>query len=330
MKRILIAITFCLFGCSEDTDPAIDRTVHLAGVVENKGGPGEGTLASYWKDSVYSALTGPEVASLVSCMYVDGSSVLIGGLKYDNNSASKSLVWQDGTETVLEEAFGNPMIASRNNNLFGVWLSPTGWVYHKNGTSKPIIDTAYYFGPMAMALLGDDIYTSGYSAGRTISPTGAMIQHAQYWKNGQLIFREREISNGLSIFTHRNDVYMAGVIYQPNGVSSIACYWKNGQRVDLTDGHGVAMAKSVFVTDTHLYAAGMVNDHAVYWKDGETIMLTTNGENSMANSIFVQQEDVHVGGYQNGYPAYWKNSVRQRIANQDKRGQVRFVVVGSN
>jgi len=95
-------------------------------------------------------------------------------------------------------------------------------------------------------------------------------------------------------------------------------YVRNGQRVNLTDGSGVAVAKSVFVTDTHVYVAGMIDNQVVYWKDGAVIALTTPGTFSMANSIFVQGTDVHVGGYENGYPAYWKNDLKQNISNQDK------------
>jgi hypothetical protein len=39
---------------------------------------------------------------------------------------------------------------------------------------------------------------------------------------------------------------------------------------------------------------------------------------------------VHVAGNEHGYPAYWKNDVKQDIANQNERGNINFVVVGSN
>jgi hypothetical protein len=77
-------------------------------------------------------------------------------------------------------------------------------------------------------------------------------------------------------------------------------------------------------------SAGMIDNQVVYWKNGDVQALTTPGMYSMANSIFVQGTDVHVGGYEIGYPAYWKNDIKQNISNQDKRGQIRFVVVGSN
>lgn len=330
---ILIAITLCLFGCNdEDSSPSVS-TVHLAGFLAIPAGSsgGENVVASYWKDSVYTDLTHGGVSSNVTSLSVDGSSVLIGGSKFVVNTMTPAVVWRDGTETIIDGAAPGPMIVSRNNTLFGVWLDwNTGWVFHKNGTSQLIVDTAYNFAPMAMTIVGDDVYASGYSSGPATPPNYSPPQHAQYWKNGNLIFRESEVSNGLSIFVHRNDVYVAGLTYVPGGSTSIACYWKNGQRVDLTGGGDVALARSVFVTDTHVYVSGMMNDQAVYWKDGEATALTTEGTNSMANAIFVKGPDVHVAGYAHGYPAYWKNDVKQNIQNQHTQGQIKFIFVGSN
>jgi len=331
MKRsILIAIALCLCACDEEEGP-VDNTVHLGGYVSDTNKDGDG-IASYWKDGVYTSLTSGNVLSRVSSMYVDGSSVIIGGSKRIPNSISNAVIWKDGTETVIDDAIGGPMIASRNDKLFGVWLGTwdTGWVFHKNGTTQPIVDTAYNFAPMAMTIDGGDMFMSGYSSGQPLPPNYSPPQHAQYWKNGQLIFRESEVSNGLSIFIHQNDVYMAGIFYPPGNLTSIACYWKNGIRVDLTDGTKIAWSKSVFVTDKHVYASGMIDNQAVYWKDGEVTYLTTEGTFSMANSIFVKGADVHVAGYEHGHPAYWKNNVRQDIPNQEKVGQILFVVVGSN
>ena len=325
----LVAITLVLFSCTNDDPTPSDNTVHLAGFVTTNGGR---PVASYWKNGVYTDLTNDSIDSNVSSLSVDGSSVLIGGNIRPHITASRAVIWQNGTESVLDEAFGDPMVASRNNNLFGVWHANGEWVFHKNGTSQPLIDTAYEFAPMAMTLDGDELFTSGYSASVPPSPPNYVSpQHAQYWKNDQLIFRESEVTNGLSIFVHQNDVYMAGILYGPGNLTSVACYWKNGKRVDLTDGSGVAIARSVFVTNTHVYVAGMIDNQAVYWRDSEVVTLAAPGGTfSIANSIVARGTDVHVAGSENGYPAYWKNDIKQDIGNQNKRGEIKFIVVGSN
>ena len=95
--------------------------------------------------------------------------------------------------------------------------------------------------------------------------------YAQYWKNGQLIFRESIHSYVSSIFIYRNDVYVAGYLSTAYPGADIACYWKNGQRVNLTDGNIGSIATSIFVTDTNVDVSGDVNFQAVYWKDGVVI-----------------------------------------------------------
>ena len=326
---ILLALALGLLACGDDADP-VDNTVHLAGYLANSSMDGDNT-ASYWKDGVYTALTDEDFQSGVGSLYVDGSTVLIGGEKHSPSLFSTSVIWRDGIESTIDEAFGESMVASHNNKLLGVWLNKTsGWVLNKNGISQPIQDTAYSYAPMSMTIVGDDIYASGCASGSPQPPNYSPPQYAQYWKNGQLLFREIEPSNALSIFIFQNDVYMAGYAYTNDSPWTFACYWKNGQRFDLTDGSKPAGAKSIFVSKNHVYVAGVLDGQAVYWKDGEIVYLTSSGSYSMANSIFVKGTDVHVGGREHGYPAYWKNDAKQNIANQDKQGQIKFVVVGSN
>jgi hypothetical protein len=335
MKRcITIIIALGLFGCNEDDTPvsgAAVNTVHLAGSVSPYGNGDKSPVASYWEDSVFTALTPLDSFSNVTSLYVDGSSVVIGGIRDNADSELKSVVWRNGSETVVDEAFGTILAAERGNNFFGVWLEHfTGWVFHKNGMTQPLVDTAHSFWPNAFALMGDDMYISGASSGPATPPTFSPPQHAQCWKNGQLIFRETEASNALAIFIHEDDVYMAGHIYTPGEPMVTACYWKNGERINLTDGTVNAIAKSIFVTGDDVYVAGMIDNQAVYWKDGEPVVLTTGEVQSMANAIFVKGNNVHVGGHEQSYPAYWKNDVKQNIQNQDIRGQIKFVVVGEN
>lgn len=320
---IVILIILCLFGCSEDdSTPTVDNTVHLAGYLGTMDGL---AVAGYWRDGVYNNLPSDSANSGVQSLYVDRSSVLIGGWK--RTSTSSAVIWQDNNETVIDGSFGGTTLAaSRDNNLFAVWNDLSeGRVFLKNGSVQPIIDTALNFGTSGIALFGNDMYISGASSYHDwTSPDAETYQHAQCWKNGQLIFREKETSVAMSIFIHKNDIYMAGYLE----TNLTPCYWKNGARVDLPGEK--AIARSIFVTDNHVYASGTIDNQAVYWKDGEAIFLTTEGTYSMANSIFVKGGDVHVAGYEHGHPAYWKNDVRVSVEHDDKLGQVLFVVVGSN
>ncbi|MGC3943268.1 MAG: hypothetical protein QM762_01805 [Chryseolinea sp.] len=327
--QVLIAITLVAIGCNnEDVGPEGGNTVHLAGMIDNGT---DGGLASYWKDGVYAALSDPTIASKTTSLYVDGTNVWIGGYKWGN--PTHGVIWRNGTEIKIDNSFaGRTLIAARGDKIYAVWHDATlRWVFQKDNTTKQIIDTAYNFEPNSLALLNEDMYTSGSSVD-PISPDpelGYTYQHAQTWKNGQLIFRESKVSYATSVFIYKNDIYMSGSLYDMN-IPNTACYWKNGKRTDLTSESTNGIARSIFVTNDHVYAAGMINDQAVYWTDGEPTFLTNEGVNSMCHDIFIHGDDVHVVGLKNGYPAYWKNDVQQAIENQDKRGQIYFITVGSN
>jgi hypothetical protein len=324
MKRlILVAFAFCVFGCNKnEVDPEVDNTVHLAGFV---GTPDLGAVASYWKDGAYTALAHNDGGSQVNSLYVDGTSVFVGGYMLP---PMKAVFWHDGLKTEISGGTASAtLIASREGKLFGVWHDEKShWVVLKNSKIQPMTDTALNFGPTALALSGEDMYISGAA----LSADNA-YQYAQYWKNGELIFRESKPSNAMSVVVYNNDVYVGGYVYI-TGTTLAACYWKNGERVNLTDGSANAVAWCVFVTDEHVYASGAIAGQAVYWKDGVVTYLThdNDGVLSLATCISVREPDVHAGGYDNGHPAYWKNDVKQQIANQDKPGQVKYIVVGSN
>lgn len=326
MKRaVLVAIAFCVLGCNKnEVNPPVDNTVHLAGYV---GMPDGAAFASYWKDGVYTALGDGSIGTQVNSLYVDGTSVWVGGYRIPTAPPSRAVYWQDGIETRIAGGTASmTLIAAHAGKLFGVWHDEKSrWVYLKNGKIQPISDTAWNFGPTSLALKGEDMYVSGAALS-----FDNKYQYAQYWKNGIPAFRENISSQAMSVYVHGDDVYLGGYNH-PNPTTQVACYWKNGRRVDLTDlKKGMAAAWSVFVTDEHLYASGTLDGRAVYWKDGEVTYLTDGQEFAMANCIFVREPDVHVGGYENNFPRYWKNNEKQKIDKDDTRGMIKYIVVGSN
>ena len=320
---ILIAITLCLFGCSEySPEPATprtpDSTVHLAG---NAGG------GSYWRNGVYS-LVGDN--TIVQTMSVDAASVLIGGFSLGVNA--KNIVWQDGKQIDLAGVHlgGVTLVAARDNNLYGVWYQTEDWVLYKDGTISPLDPTGW---PTGMALLGDDVYIAGSSQGSE-HEWGSDFYHldtyAICWKNEQEIFRETSNSYANTIFIHNDDIYLGGHLNHSPSLNRVACYWKNGERVELTAEDQDAEVRSLFVTDSHVYAAGVINDQAVYWKDGVVTKLSNAATESIANSISVLGTDVYVAGGEDKFPAVWKNGIKQNISNQEKQGEIECVVVVAN
>jgi len=121
---------------------------------------------------------------------------------------------------------------------------------------------------------------------------GKAVSTFKYWKNQMEYTLE---GYGADIFVEGNNVYIAGAI-RINGIW-IACYWKNGERFDLTDGTSDAVAMSIFVKDDNVYAAGTMEvnqkELATVWKNGEARLLFDNFT-SIAKSIVLEGNDVYV------------------------------------
>ncbi len=317
---ILITFTLLLIGCSTETitpdERVADSTIHLAGFA---GG------GAYWKNGEYQALKGE--GSVVSSMWVNGASVLIGGFSQFNN-----IIWSDGQPTtVSDQSGGVTLVASNNNTVFGVWPAATSWVLAKNGVTTIIENTGW---PTALSIMNNDAYIAGSSQGDTYrwkeSPFYHLDTYAVIWKNEEEIFRESVNSYARSIFIHGSDVYIGGSRHHYPSLNRVACYWKNGTRVELTNENQDAQVMSMFVDATGVYAAGTLNSRAAYWKDGVLVNLPSVNPNSAAYSISVLGNDVYVGGHEDNFPAVWKNGVKQTIPDQDKQGEIRSVIAVSN
>jgi len=108
------------------------------------------------------------------------------------------------------------------------------------------------------------------------------------------------------------NVYVAG--YESNSTyTSYAKIWKNGVAIPLTDGTDFAVANSVFVSGTDLYAVGNRSNgtygKAVIWKNGVETELNPGSSYREAYSIYVSGNDVYVAGAENSIPKVWKNGI---------------------
>lgn len=303
-----------LFGCGhqfdiEDPDlPNIgrtpDSTVYLVG---------NGT---YWINGVYGTYMGSGNGFANSISYT-GSKLLIGG-----QTKGKNVMWRiDEAISVdtVSSGFGL-LVASQDNKLFRVWYDNIDqrFMVSRNGT-----ETAMERGhPCAITILNDDVYSAGYSYDTTRT-------HALVWKNSNIIFKATEVSLANSIFIHNGDVYTGGLLGRYSKDSTIACYWKNGQVVKLSEQLENTQVTSLFVTNDHVYAAGIVNYQATVWIDGIATTLS-NSSYSLANSIFVFESDVYVAGLDDKGSAIWKNGERHEIEKQWVNQKIQFVTVVKN
>ncbi len=317
---ILAGFILCLFGCNEDSNPIAEKIADSTIYIAWRDG--------YWKNGVYTSLNTNSMN--LNSMWVDGSSVLIGGTVF-GEGGSWNVIWKDGKEVLRGETPGGGMtlVASYNNSLAGSWPQTNKWILYRNGITGPIESGS----ATAIFMTGEDVYLTGNSHGNDY-PWGEsdfypLDTYTQCWRNDRLIFKETAHSYANAIFIDGDDIYIGGHLNHYPSLDRVACYWKNGVRVDLTGMDDDAEVRSLFVSSGHVYAAGIINDKAVCWKDGATTYLSGT-ESSKANSITVLGTDIYVAGGEDKFPAVWKNGVKQVLPDQEKQGDIKVIVAFSN
>ena len=140
--------------------------------------------------------------------------------------------------------------------------------------------------------------------GRTIYIVGSDGDGACYWVNGSRI----ELPGGAwatDITVVDGTVYTCGT-----GEASDACYWIDQTRYDLPGAYGEAEAIDVY--DGDVYVAGWFDNGSCYWKNGERIDLTVNRDSQAFAIGVRNNGMVYVGGYyMNNHhyiiPCFWKD-----------------------
>ena len=234
--------------------------------------PITGSVATVWKNGTPLTLPGFAPVGLVdsgkyanrfyedyvSAMYIAGSDVYVaGGTSY--NLPAHARYWKNGTGVDL----GATLIYSGSNNSGGfptttgifvsgndVYVSgfqqSAGWrtmaIYWKNGT--PVyLSTDSLSGSVANSIFvnGSDVYAAGWQNIGNYS-------RAMLWKNGTAtpLTGDDVSSTAMAVTVSGNNVYVAGYSWVAPG-NYVACFWKNGSRVNLTDASSSAIAYSIKV-----------------------------------------------------------------------------------
>ena len=151
-----------------------------------------------------------------------------------------------------------------------------------------------------------------------------------YWKDGvKTDLPPTVYFSANAIAVSKGSVYIAGfsrdwkispaVNYIDFG---IACYWKDGVKIDLPPGTVYSSANAITVSEGSVYIAGSYNDddnisRACYWKDGVKTDLPATSHAS-ANAIAVSGGSVYIAGHyrESDGPTkacYWKDGVKTDV-----------------
>ena len=179
----------------------------------------------------------------------------------------------------------------------GVW---------KNGafTVNALNSNRSHYG-YAIALSGNDVYTTGYENTQT-------IWKCHVWKNGLYQYSLGDgYSLGAGIALVGTDIYVAGYAYEPSPINRYAMLWKNNSTVNiLASNTYTADASAIVTSGTDIYVAGREDNTAKIWKNGVALTLN-NAAGCTITSIAVDGTDVYAAGYTDAplRVRYWKNGI---------------------
>ena len=160
-------------------------------------------------------------------------------------------------------------------NESGAYFLPIKAFYWM-GTGKPVelpmpSQYSYFNGVSCICKSGTDVYVGG------------LFDYPMYWKNKEVVRLNDKYGEVNQIKSIGYDIYAVGFYNKSNSNSTgnTACYWKNGQLVELEDN---AVAFSIFVDGSDIYVAGAVGRFdteykACYWKNGKRILLPETARN---------------------------------------------------
>jgi hypothetical protein len=171
------------------------------------------------------------------------------------------------------------------NDKSGVW---------KNGTftANTITNTNRNHYAYAIAVSGNDVYTTGYEN----TPT---VWKCHVWKNGQLQYSLGDgYSYGNGIAVSGTDVFVAGFAYEQSPLTRYAMLWKNsnGPVNILASGANGYIATAIAVSGNDVYVGGEENDNGRVWKNGVPLTLN-NAAGCYITGVAADGADVYAVGY---------------------------------
>lgn len=177
---------------------------------------------------------------------------------------------------------------------------------------KAVEDTIYIVGCEAIGELIDDGYYDPYNANNGV-----------LWKF--VLGKENEIersvygdvkgnSSVVGVSVSGKNVYACG--FDSPGYDRRALYWKNSEKIELTDGTTDALAYCIASEGDDVYVGGYVQSatvgadgYATIWKNGEPQYLTTDGSLAKVNRIVVKNGHVYAAGAYKVNGEKWRGAI---------------------
>jgi hypothetical protein len=285
-----VSLTGSLLHSTATSIAVVGSDVYVVGL---EGEFGFAYVAKYWKDGQEVDLTGGTSEAGATSIAIVGGNVYVAGWE-DKGSKTVAKYWKNSQPVYLTDGFtdayatcivvvdGNVYVAGHENGVAKYW---------KNGQAVSLTNGLHQAYANSIAVVGSDVYVAG-------SESNGSAHVAKYWKNGQPV----SLTNGSAVYSKAtsiavvgSDVYVAGwegdFVGRVGGTGAVGKYWKNGQKVALTNGTTYGYPSSITLFGTDVYVGGtewsaVGQPVAKYWKNGQSVTIATGAQ---ASSILVVQ-----------------------------------------
>jgi len=277
--------------------------VHLIGYENN----GLGAMSFYKRNSENKQYlsNGITNASLYS-INMSGANVVITGTK-NNFSKNQIVLWnneknKDFDKDILSDPEKYSTVYDMTTNGKDIYVAGSEGLracYWKNNSPVYLTDGTYFAEAYKVVENNKDIHVLGQEYNQPV-----------YWLNGVKSTLPGENSVIVGMESHEGSMYFIG--YYVNNNKTIACYWKDGKKIDLADGTVNTFANDITFADGKVYVCGTETDDkntfACYWENGKKKTIGTKEKNSTGLRIMVSDSKIIVYGYQQGAlynTGYW-------------------------
>lgn len=342
---LCMMIVLVLSSCKKNNDPDPAATnIYVAGYAY---GGTNNIYACYWKNGTKVELT-PSSAlndeAEATGIAMQGNDIYVAGYQLQAGGNYRAVYWKNNTPTYLSNGTYDAgcyaiTISGTDIYLCGAEEIASGKTvakYWRNGVATSLTDGSRTAALLDIAVNGADVHAIGYE----YNSTGIPIY--KYWKNGvpQIIATSFPFSASFKKLTViNNDVYIAGVEYDPSVSFPRAVYYKNGNKTWLTDGSNSAEASKILINGTDIYIVGYeVNTAgqavACYWKNGVKTTLGDGLTSSILTDGFFKGTDLYLSGiiYQTtmtntNRAYYWKNGSPEKVTTAGGRNYANAIYV---
>lgn len=291
---LLFILVFIGCGSSPSSPPPPEIfNGYIAGAISYDG---ISYVPCYWKAGVIHKL--PGAGCQINAICTSGTDVHCAGF-YVSGSTPIACYWKNDTKIDLPEKHDTPN-SIFVSNVGDVFISTVNGVYWKNGNLEtPPAFTNWN----SIYVTEPDLYIAGKN------DSGLF-----YWKNEtptSLIIPSYTTSLSYSIGQIKvigTDVYVPGG-YEVDNSGWIPCYWKNGDRFNLTALGATARVRDIYVFGTDIYLVGENGpNNKCYWKNNTR----TDIGSGVINFDMIGSDIYQLGATSqtNPLPCYWKNGTQ--------------------